>query len=141
MRQSLELTKQLNEAHKREIAQIRKEYTNELELATIDIVAHAYVDQILGRSQNMKMFETYDAVKTLTEQLNELKNEKEAREKEMTRQISHERKASKDKAIDAENLYQKLRAMEDECKKKDRIIDETEIEFNQMRDAQEAYRD
>ena len=48
---------------------------------------------------------------------------------------------NKEKASDADGLYRQLLEAQSELKKKDAILDQTEKEFNRVKDAEEEYRD
>ena len=88
-----------------------------------------------------QQFQSLDSVQALTDQLNEVKLQNEEQSKLLSRKVDEAQKATKDRTNDADGLYIKFLEAQQEVKEKDKILEKVEVEYNQMRDAQEAYRD
>ena len=92
-------------------------------------------------AHKFQQLQSLDSVQVLTEQLNEAKLQNEEQSKLLARKVEEAQKAAKDRTNDADGLYIKYLEAQQELKEKDKILEKVEIEYNQMRDAQEAYRD
>lgn len=95
----------------------------------------------MTEAHKFQQFQSLDSVQVLTEQLNEAKLQNEEQSKLLARKVEEAQKATKDRTNDADGLYIKFLEAQQEVKEKDKILEKVEVEYNQMRDAQEAYRD
>ena len=92
-----------------------------------ELAAVQYIDGIFRKAFNfefeMAQVERFDIIKDLKQQLDQAKLN------------------SKSRTDDSDNLYIQLLEAQNELKQNKFVLDKTEEEFKNMREAQEAYRD
>ena len=92
-----------------------------------ELAAAQYIDGIFRKAFNfefeMAQVERFDIIKDLKQQLDQAKLN------------------SKSRTDDSDNLYIQLLEAQNELKQNQFVLDKTEEEFKNMREAQEAYRD
>ena len=111
---------------------VEKQHHQDVETLIQDQVATEYVSEILFRRLDSVLHQTYDNLREAKEKHYQLQRERD-------RELLESAKNTDEKKAD--DLYLQLLEVRAQMQTKDELMEKFEIEYNQMKDNQESYRD